>query len=74
MSVTLTVPAGAIADAPVLDRVLWVATSGGWWSLRPHSDSDGVPLLDVLPVAPDQLGHELAPMMAAAALALGSQR
>lgn len=74
MSVTLSVPAGVIAEVPVLDRVLWVATSGGWWALRPHSDSEGVPLLDVLPVAPDGFAHDLAPLMAAVALALAARR
>jgi hypothetical protein len=71
LSVTLTLPAGAIADGPVLDRVLWVATAGGWWSLRPHTDRGGRARLDVAPVVPPELASELAPLLAAAALALG---
>jgi hypothetical protein len=71
LSVTLSLPAGAVADEPVLDRLLWVATSGGWWSLRPHTDRSGLALLDVLPTVPDQLAGDLAPMLAAVALALG---
>jgi hypothetical protein len=71
LSVTLSLPAGTVADGPVLDRLLWVATSGGWWSLRPHADRSGRPRLDVAPVVPDDLAGELAPMLAAAALALG---
>jgi hypothetical protein len=72
LSVTLTVPAGTVADVPVLDRLLWVATTGGWWSLRPHADRTGRPRLDVVPVQPDMLARELAPMLAAVALALGA--
>ncbi len=69
--VTLSLPAGLVADVPALDRLLWVATAGGWWSLRPHADRDGRARLDVVPVAPEQLAGALAAMMAAAALALG---
>ena len=69
--VTLSLPAGSVADVPALDRLLWVATSGGWWSLRPHADRAGRARLDVVPVAPEDLAGELAPLMAAAALALG---
>ncbi|MDQ1484014.1 MAG: hypothetical protein QOF35_2090 [Actinomycetota bacterium] len=70
--VTLSLPAaGSVADAPALDRLLWVTTEGGWWSLRPHSDRAGRARLDVVPVAPEELAGELAPMLAAAALALG---
>jgi hypothetical protein len=72
LSVTLSVPAGLIADAEVLDRLLWVASAGGWWSLRPRADRHGDPRLDVEPVMPDALGRELAPMLAAAVLALGA--
>jgi hypothetical protein len=71
LSVTLSLPAGTVADAPVLDRLLWVATAGGWWSLRPHADRGGRALLDVVPVVPGELAGELAPLLAAAALALG---
>jgi hypothetical protein len=71
LSVTLSLPARSVADEPVLDRLLWVATMGGWWSLRPHTGRDGRALLDVVPVVPGQLAGELAPMVAAAALALG---
>jgi len=71
LSVTLSLPAGAVADEPVLDRLLWVATPGGWWSLRPHTDRSGRAVLDVVPAVPGQLAGELAPMLAAAALALG---
>lgn len=71
LSVTLSLPAGTVADEPVLDRLLWVATSGGWWSLRPHADRGGRALLDVVPVVPGELAGELAPLVAAAALALG---
>jgi hypothetical protein len=71
LSVTLVLPAGSVAEEPALDRVLWVATSGGWWSLRPHADRAGQPRLDVAPVVPDELAGELAPLLAAAALALG---
>jgi hypothetical protein len=69
--VTLSLPAGSVADAPALDRLLWVATAGGWWSPRPHADRAGRARLDVVPVAPEELAGELAPMLAAAALALG---
>ena len=69
--VTLTLPAGSVADVPALDRLLWVMTAGGWWSLRPHADRAGRARLDVVPVVPGELAVELAPMMAAAALALG---
>jgi hypothetical protein len=65
--VTFSLPAGSVADAPALDRLLWVSTVGGWWSLRPHADRAGRARLDVVPVARE----ELAPMLAAAALALG---
>jgi hypothetical protein len=71
LSVTLSLPAGAVTDEPVLDRLLWVATSGGWWSLRPHTDRSGRQLLDVAPVVAGELTGELAPMLAAVALALG---
>jgi hypothetical protein len=71
LSVTLSLPAGSVADGPVLDRLLWVATSGGWWSLRPHTDRVGRALLDVVPAVSGELAGELAPMLAAAALALG---
>jgi hypothetical protein len=71
LSVTLSLPAGTVADEPVLDRLLWVATSGGWWSLRPHTDRSGRALLDVVPTVPGELALELAPILAAAALALG---
>jgi hypothetical protein len=74
LSVTLSLPAGAVADEPVLDRLLWVATSGGWWSLRPHTNRSGQALLDVVPSVPGELAGELAPMLAAAALALGGRR
>jgi hypothetical protein len=74
LSATLSLPAGAVADEPVLDRLLWVATSGGWWSLRPHTDRSGRALLDVMPVVVGELARELAPMLAAAALALGGRR
>jgi hypothetical protein len=69
--VTLSLPAGSVAQAPALDRLLWVMTVGGWWSLRPHADRAGRPRLDVVPVAVEELVGELAPMLAAAALALG---
>jgi len=69
--VTLSLPAGSVADVPVLDRLLWVATVGGWWSVRPHSDRAGRARLDVVPVVSGELAGELAPLMAAAALALG---
>lgn len=69
LSVTLSLPAGAVADQPVLDRLLWVATSGGWWSLRPHADRSGQPRLDAAPVTPGGLAGELVPMLTAAALA-----
>jgi hypothetical protein len=71
LSVTLRLAAGAVADEPVLDRLLWVATTGGWWSLRPHADRSGRARLDVVPIVPGELPGELAPMLAAAALALG---
>lgn len=74
LSVTLSLPAGSLADEPVLDRLLWVATSGGWWSLRPHTGRSGLALLDVVPAAPGELAGELAPMLAAAALALGGSQ
>jgi len=69
--VTLSLPAASVADVPVLDRLLWVSTVGGWWSLRPHADRAGRARLDVVPVAPEELAGELAPMLAAATLALG---
>jgi hypothetical protein len=72
--VTFSLPAGSVADIPVLDRLLWVSTVGGWWSLRPHADRAGRACLDVVPVASEALVGELAPMLAAAALALGGQQ
>lgn len=60
-----------MSDAPVLDRVLWVDTASGWYALRPGSDRDGEPRLDVVPVEPVDLGPDLAPLVAAAALAVG---
>lgn len=73
LQVTLSLPAGAVADGPVLDRMLWVAADKGWWSLRPGADRTGRPRLDVVPVQPSELGRDLAPLVAAAALALGAQ-
>ena len=69
--VTLSLPAGSVADVPALDRLLWVMTAGGWWSLRPHADRAGRARQDVVPVVPEELAAELAPMLAAAVLALG---
>jgi hypothetical protein len=69
--VTLLLPTGLVSDSPVLDRVLWVDTASGWYAMRPGSDRDGDPLLDVVPVEPGDIGPDLAPLVAAAALALG---
>jgi hypothetical protein len=69
--VTLSLPAGLVADVPALDRLLWVSTVSGWWSLRPHADRAGRARLDVVPVAAEELAGELAPLLAASALALG---
>lgn len=73
LQVTLSLPAGAVADGPVLDRMLWVAADRGWWALRPGADRTGRPRLDVVPVRPAELGRDLAPLVAAAALALGAK-
>lgn len=53
------------ADGTVVDRLLWVATDGGWWSLRPGGEVSG-PLLDVEPVDALDLPGAVAPLLAGA--------
>lgn len=66
-SLEVTVSAQGAGET-VVDRLLWVAADGGWWSLRPGGNASG-PLLDVLPVSAGDLPAEVAPLLAGAVAA-----
>ncbi len=55
----------AIHDGPPLlvDRLVWFNADGHWWHARPDSDVHGAPVLDVLPVVPEDLPAAVAPLL-----------
>lgn len=60
---SLEVTAVHDGTSPLVDRLVWFAADGQWWHARPDSDLDGQPVLDVVPVVPDDLPRAVAPLL-----------
>jgi hypothetical protein len=51
-------------ESLLIGQVVWLATDSGWVGLRPIPDGSGQQLVELVPVANDEIGRWLAPYVA----------